>query len=251
MLIDRCQFLSAEDGEDVSDRTTIAINAHANDVKIRNNRATRFRHFAILVGGSTLFMGNHFFQGDTVSSGVRTAGLIIAKSHASSVITGNYIDNYFIEWTNEYDSAPEFNLEFSFNALSITDNAFLSGDVAPWFSYFVIKPHGACHFLSGMSVAGNRFKSLGTNIDRAERVDTSFADLDYGRMRDVNFNANSFHGIRESVSNPLRLKHTESSVATTWTIETDDQFPFKGQALAIDSVVALGRIRNSSNWSFS
>ena len=247
MLIDRCQFLSAEDGEDVSDRTTIAINAHANDVKIRNNRATRFRHFAILAGGSTLFMGNHFFQGDTVSSGVRTAGLIIAKSHASSVITGNYIDNCFIEWTNEYDLAPEFNSEFSFSALSITDNVFLSGDVAPWFSYFVIKPHGAGHFLSGVSVTGNRFKSLGTNIDRAERVDTSFADLDYGRMRDVNFNANSFHGIRERVSNPLRLKHTESSVATTWTIETDDQFPFKGQALAIDSVVALGRIRNSSN----
>ena len=138
MLIDRCQFLSAEEGENVAERTTIANNPHANDVKIRNNRATRFRHFAILAGGSTLFMGNHFFQGDTVASGIRTAGLIIAKSHASSVITGNYIDNCFIEWTNEYDSAPEFNSEFSFSALSVTDNVFLSGDVAPWFSYFVI-----------------------------------------------------------------------------------------------------------------
>jgi hypothetical protein len=247
MLIDRCQFLSAEDGEDVADRTSIAINTHANDVKIRNNRATRFRHFAVLGGGSTLFMGNHFFQGDTVASGIRTAGVVIAKSHASSVITGNYIDNCFIEWTNEYDPAPEFNSEFSFSALSITDNVFLSGDVAPWFSYFVVKPHGVGHFLSGVSVTGNRFKSLGVAIDRAERVDTSFADLDYGRMRDVNFTANSFHGINERVSNPLRLKHTEASVATTWTIETDDQLPFKGQALAIDSVVVLGRIRNGSD----
>jgi hypothetical protein len=247
MLIDRCQFLSAEEGENVADRTTIAINPHANDVKIRNNRATRFRHFAILAGGSTLFMGNHFFQGDTVASGIRTAGLIIAKSHASSVITGNYIDNCFIEWTNEYDSAPEFNSEFSFSALSVTDNVFLSGDVAPWFSYFVIKPHGAGHFLSGVSVMGNRFKSLGATIDRAERVDTSFADLDYGRMRDVNFTANSFHGVREKATNPLRIKHTESSVASTWTIETDEKFPFKGQALAIDSAIALGRIRNSSD----
>ena len=51
----------------------------------------------------------------------------------------------------------------------------------------------------------------------------------------------------EKVTNPLRIKHTESSVATTWTIETDDRFPFKGQALAIDSAIPLGRIRNSSN----
>lgn len=247
MLIDRCQFLSSEDGQDVSDRTTIAINAHANDVKIRNNRATRFRHFAILAGGSTLFMGNHFFQGDNVASGVRTAGLVVAKSHASSIISGNYIDNCFIEWTNEYDSAPEFNSEFSFSALSVTDNVFLSGDVAPWFSYFVVKPHGVGHFISGVSITGNRFKSLGTAIDRVERVDTSFADLDYGRMRDINFSANSFHGVNQSVSNPLRFKHTESSVSSAWTIETDEQFPFKGQALAIDSVLVVGRLRNSSS----
>ena len=72
MLIDRCQFLSAEDGSNVADRTTIAISAHSNDVKIRNNRATKFRHFAVLGGGNTLFIGNHFFQGDLVASGIRT-----------------------------------------------------------------------------------------------------------------------------------------------------------------------------------
>lgn len=247
MLIDRCQFLSAEDGDDVADRTTIAINAHANDVKIRNNRATRFRHFAILGGGSTLFMGNHFFQGDTVASGIRTAGLIVAKAHASSIISGNYIDNCFIEWTNEYDSAPEFNSEFSFSALSVTDNVFLSGDVAPWFSYFVVKPHGVGHFMNGVSVTGNRFKSLGEKIDRVERVDTSFADLDYGRMNDITFTANSFHGVNEDVSNPLRIQHTEASVGTTWSVETNGQFPFNGQAMAIDSIVPIGSLRNGSN----
>ena len=247
MLIDRCQFLSAEDASNVADRTTIAINAHSNDVKIRNNRATRFRHFAVLGGGNTLFIGNHFFQGDSVASGIRTAGLVIAKSHASSIITSNYIDDCFIEWTNEYDPAPEFSSEFSFSALSITDNVFLSGDVAPWFNYIVVKPHGEGHFLSGVNITGKRFKSLGATIDRAERVDTSFADLDYFRMRDVNFTANSFHGVVNRVSNPLRMKHTEGSVATTWTVDTNEKLPFNGQTLAVDSVVVLGRIRNSSN----
>ena len=55
------------------------------------------------------------------------------------------------------------------------------------------------------------------------------------------------HGVNERVSNPLRFKYTEGSAATTWTIDTADQLPFKGQALAMDSVVVVGRIRNSSN----
>jgi hypothetical protein len=155
--------------------------------------------------------------------------------------------NCFIEWTNEYDSAPEFNTEFSFSALSITDNVFLTGDVAPWFSFIVVKPHGAGHFIRGASITGNKFKSLGESIDRVERVDTSFADLDYSRMREIDFVGNSFHGVSERVSNPVRISHTEASVATTWTVGTDDQLPFKGQALAVDSVVAVGTMRNSSN----
>ena len=146
----------------------------------------------------------------------------------SELITSNYIDNCYIEWTNEYDPAPEFSSEFSFSALSITDNVFLSGDVAPWFNYIVVKPHGAIHFLSGVNITGNRFKSLGAKIDRAERVDTSFADLDYLRMRDVNFTANSFHGVVNRVSNPPLMKDTEGSVATTWTVDTNEKLLFKG-----------------------
>ena len=124
---------------------------------------------------------------------------------------------------------------------------FLSGDVAPWFSYIVVKPHGVGHFLKDVSISGNRFKFLGLAIDRAERVDTSFADLDYSRMREINFADNSFHGVNERVSNLLWFKYTEGSASTTWTIDTADQLPFKGQALAMDSVVVVGRIRNSSN----
>ncbi|MEO0390425.1 MAG: glycosyl hydrolase family 28-related protein, partial [Pseudomonadota bacterium] len=143
MIIDRCQFLSSEDGENVADRVSIGFNVNANDAKIRNCRATRFRHFGVLSGSNNLIMGNHFFQGDSVENGVRSAGLVIARAHTASVINGNYIDNCFIEWTNEHDPAPGYTTGFSFSALSITDNVFLSGDVAPWFSYIIVKPHGA------------------------------------------------------------------------------------------------------------
>ena len=38
--------------------------------------------------------------------------------------TGNYIDNCFVEWTNEHDAAPDFSSEYSFGGLSLTGNVF-------------------------------------------------------------------------------------------------------------------------------
>ena len=247
MLIDRCQFLSAEDAIPVSNRTTIGFNANANDVKLRDNRATRLRHFGLLGGANSIITGNHFFQGDEVNNGVRSAGLVLANTHVSSIISGNYVDNCFIEWTNEQDPAPEFNTEFSFSALSITDNIFLSGEVAPWFSYIVVKPHGAGHFLSGVSITGNRFRSLNGTIDRAERVDTTFADLDLSRCKNVVFTENSFHAVTYQVESPAKVEFVQNTPSDAWTIDLSDYLPFRGEALKVESVLAQGALRNSNN----
>ncbi len=247
MLIDRCQFLTAEDALDVADRTSIAINANANDVKLRNNRATKFYHFAVLGGSNSVVMGNHFFQGDSVAAGIRSAGLVLVNNLTSTVVNSNYIDNCFIEWTNERDATPDFSTGYSFSALSVGDNVFLSGDVAPWFSYIVVKPHGTGHFLNGVSITGNKFRSLSGTIDRVERVDTSFADLDFSRTKNVLFNGNSYHAVTKQVVNPLRIKHTQSSNATTWTIDADGELPFGGRVRNVDSVVATDNIRNASS----
>ncbi len=133
MFIERCQFLSAEEPQIVSQRSSIALNANANDIKLRNNRATQFRHFAMLCGQNNIITGNHFFQGDSVGNGIRSAGLILTQTHSSSIVSSNYVDNCFIEWTNEHDPSPAFTGGFSFSSLGIVDNIFLSGDVAPWF----------------------------------------------------------------------------------------------------------------------
>ena len=244
MLIDRCQFLSSEDGENVANRTTIAINAHANDVKICNNRVARFRHFAILGGAA------HCLWAITFSKVTRLPAVFEPQVWSLLKRTPVQLSLATISITVRLNGAMNTiprQSSVQFSALSVNDNVFLSGDVAPWFSYVVVKPHGVGHFLKDVSISGNRFKFLGLAIDRAERVDTSFADLDYSRMREINFADNSFHGVNERVSNPLRFKYTEGSAATTWTIDTADQLPFKGQALAMDSVVVVGRIRNSSN----
>ncbi|PCH70540.1 MAG: hypothetical protein COC12_08145 [Rhodobacteraceae bacterium] len=247
MLIDRCQFLSSEDSIDVSARSSIGLNTNANDVKLRNNRATRFLHFALLAGSNSMILGNHFFQGDSVANGVRTGGVIIVGTYTSCTIAGNYVDNCFIEWTNEQDSSPDQASGFSFSAMNIADNIFLSGDVAPWFSYIVVKPHGTGHYLNGVNITGNRFRSVNGSIDRAERVDTSFADLDYSKFRQVNVEGNTFHSVTQQMANPLRIRYTESTESQTWDVSTGGKLPFGAHARFVDSVVALGKISSTSN----
>lgn len=246
ILVDNCQFLSAEEAEDVPDRSSVGINVNANDAKLRNNRVTKFRHFALLAGANNTITGNHFFQGDGVAGGVRTAGVVLATTYCATTVSDNYVDNCFIEWTNEQDPTPDFSNGFSFSALSITDNVFLSSDVAPWFSYVVVKPYGTGHFLNGVSISGNKFRSINGYIDRADRVDTSFSDLEFNRCKSVFFEGNTFHGISTEVASPLRLRHEQATVASSWAVSTDGGLPFQGHARAVDAVVAIGPMRDSA-----
>lgn len=246
MLIDRCQFLSAEDALDVVDRNSIAINTNNNDVKLRHCRATRFKHFAVLSGTYNTIIGNHFFQGDTNPAGVRSAGLVMAGNVASSTISGNYVDNCFIEWTNEHDPSPDSTTGFSYSAIGITDNIFLAGNVASWFSFIILKPHGSGHYLNGVTVSGNKFRCINGSIDRVDRVDTSFAGMDYSRFKNVTFEGNTYHNITKQPMNPLRVHHSQATAASTWVVESSDLLPFGATVRAVDSVVQQYALRDSS-----
>jgi hypothetical protein len=247
MMIDRCQFLSNEQPETVETRTSIAMNANANDVKIRDNRVVMFRHFAVLAGSGSIISGNHWFQGDEATQGVRRAGVVFTTPNPQSFITANYVDNNFIEWTNEHDATPNFANQFSFGGLTITGNTFLCSDVAPWFSFIVIKPYGSGHFINGFAVVGNSFRTLNGTIDRVERVDTAFADLDYTRMRNVTFAGNVFNNVSVSCANPLSVLHTQSTRSRIWTLDTQQRLPFLGRARVVESVLAEDRLVNASN----
>ena len=247
MMIDRCQFLSNEQPLLVQDRSTIAFNANANDVKIRNNRAVKFKHFCVLAGGGSLISGNHWFNGDTATNGVRRGGLIFTATNCRANVTGNYSDNNFIEWTNEHDPYPRFDTEFSFGGLTITGNNFVSTNVGAGFSFLVIKPYGPGHFIHGLSVTGNVFRTINGTINRIEDIDTSFADLDFSRMRNVTFTGNVFHGINQEIFNPVLLEHNQSSTDATWTADTQNYLPFRAPARSVDSFCAVGAIRRGNN----
>lgn len=142
MFVDMCQFLSNEQPLNAVDRTSIALNVNANDTKLRNNRVVRFAHFAVMNGTGHLIHANHFFQGDENPAGLRRAGLIFTQTNVSTVVTGNYIDNCFIEWGNEHDSAPEWDGEFSFGGLNIVGNVFIASNTSSAFRWVVVRPTG-------------------------------------------------------------------------------------------------------------
>ena len=247
MWIESCQFESSQQPFNAQDRTVIAFNVNGNDAKIRNNRVVLWAHFGIMAGSGHLISGNHFFQGDTQSQGIRQAGLILTNKNTKTSFSGNYVDNCFLELTNEYDSEPEHSTGFSFGGLTVEGNIFYAIDVASWFSFIVIKPYGPGHFLQGLHVTGNVFRTTGSRIDRADKLDTTYASLNFNRFRNVIFENNAYNGIDFPAESPAVILHEQNSESTNWSVGTGDKLPFGGFARSVTSVVMEGPARDSSN----
>jgi hypothetical protein len=247
MLIDRCHFVTAEAQTNATDRVSLGLNANNNDVKLRDNWASQFRHFALLAGSNNIITGNHFYQGDGVQGGARLAGIILTKAATSSSIVGNYVDSCFIEWTNEHDETPDFTSGFGFSSLSISGNNFLSGAVAPWFNYILIKPYGTNHGISNLSVTINNFRSINGSISRVEWVDTTYVDINRIRLEAILFEGNNFENISRATQNPLIVEHTQSSANSVWTLETNNELPFQSYAKRVTALAPQAQIKTSSN----
>ncbi|WP_135450803.1 right-handed parallel beta-helix repeat-containing protein [Tabrizicola caldifontis] len=247
MFVDMCQFLSNEQALNAVDRTTIALNINANDTKLRNNRVVRFAHFAVVNGTGHLIHANHFFQGDENPAGLRRAGLIFTQTNVSTVVTGNYIDNCFIEWGNEHDSAPEWDGEFSFGGLNIVGNVFIASNTSSSFRWLVVRPYGPGHYLNGFSLVSNSFRVFNATIDRVEMVDSSLATLDFARSRNVRVEGNSFNNVAQGILNPVIVTHTQNTAAETWNVSAGGFIPFGARIRMVESVQPEGTISTSSN----
>ncbi len=242
LQVDRCHFISDEQQVPATQRQSVALNVNANDAKIRDSRFQRFGTTMVLNGQGHLILGNHWFQGDEVQGGARIGGLIFTQPNIRSFVTGNYIDNCSIEWTNEHDCYPGFDNEFSFGGLTVTGNSFVSINAARYFSWIVVKPYGAGHFIHGFSVIGNAFRAINSIVGRIEKVDTSRASLNNSRMRMVEFSGNTFNGIERQTINPAALEFNHPSAERTWTLDPSAYLPFDGWAKTVTSVVPVGRL---------
>lgn len=247
LLVDTCQFHSSQMPMNAVDRTVIAFNVNANDAKIRNNRAVLWAHFGVLHGSGHVFVGNHFFGGDTLIQSPRQAGIVLTGVNVKTTITGNYIDNSFIEMSNEHSANPAVGTGFSFGGLTITGNIFTTNNAAPWFTWIVISPYGPGHFLQGLQVSGNVFRTIAGRIDRAESVNTTRAALDYGRFRNVIFDNNAYNGIDFPAESPTTIVHLQNSASAAWTIDGASKLPFGGWARSVSAVVMEEPARDADN----
>ena len=227
LTVDRCQFASSQMTLRAQDRTVIAFNTNNNDAKIRNNRAVLWAHFGVMGGTGHIITGNHFFAGDDEAQGIRQAGIVLTDVNLKTTITGNYIDNCFIELSNEYAPEPNFSGGFSFGGLTVTGNIFIASGVAPWFNWIVIRPLGSGQFVQGLHVSGNVFRTVGNRIDRVDAVDTTFGALDYTRFRNVIFDNNAYNGVDYPTESPCVVLHDQNTDATTWVVDTGDKLPFR------------------------
>ena len=241
-----CVFNSNEQSLPLSDRTTLCFNINHNDATVRNNRAARFKHFGVLGGNGNLITGNHWYMGDNETQGVRQAGIILTSHNCVSTITANYIDNSFVELTNEHDAHPDAQNEYTFGGLTMTGNICVCSDVAPWFSWIVVKPYGQNHSIQGLNVSGNVFRTYSGNIDRVEHIDTTYADLDFNTMRNITFSGNVFNGVNEQVRNPYSDIHNQQTEDSVWIVDTGTFLPFGGWTRTIESVEPVQAITNSS-----
>jgi Endopolygalacturonase len=244
--IDRCSFVSNEQTVSATVRQSVAFNINSNDCKIRDNRFQRFGHTGIVYGNGHMFIGNHWFQGDEDTDSPRVAGLVFTYPNVKSIVTGNYIDNSYIEMTNEHDAAPDFSSEYSFGGLTITGNIFTANDVASYFSWIVIKPYGPGHFLQGLAVQNNTFKALNGFIERVDRVDTTFADLEYNSTRNVTFEGNTFNGVSQITVNPVSAEYTQSTASTAWVLDPSGYLPFGGWARVVEGLVFRNVLTDAS-----
>lgn len=247
LMIDQCQFLSNEQALAAQDRTTIGINVNTNDVKIRNCRLVRFAHFAVMGGTGHIVLGNHIFQGDDETAGVRRAGFVFTDKNLKTLVSGNYIDNCFLELSNEHDEDPAYGSEYSFGGLTVTGNIFTTTSVAPWFRWLVITPRGPGHYIQGLSVTANVFRTVNGNVDRIEAVDESWSVLDTSRFRNVVFEGNCFNGVTQVTMSPVVLDHVQNTASDTWVLDGAAFLPFAGRARTVPAMVPEGAIRDGAN----
>ena len=149
--------------------------------------------------------------------------------------------------TNEHDADPNLGVAYTFGGLTVTDNIFVVSHAADWFNWFVITPYGTGHSIDGLSFTGNSFRAISGTITRVEKIDTTYADLDYWAFRNIVFDANTFNGVDERVQNPATVEYSQNSNAQTWKVPFAPHLPFKAQTRRVIAVVADGQVTSGTS----
>lgn len=244
MTVENCEFISNEQSTPNENRTSVALNSNANDIRIRHCRAARFLHFAVLGGTNVMFHANHIYQGVEGSTS-RLAGVVFTEAKTNSSVCGNYIDNCWVELSNEH--SININSSSVIGSITIDGNTFFAANMAGDFRFIKIRPYASGMGLTDVTVTDNTFRVTGGSITRAEGLATANGDLDPTRFRNIAFTGNGYDSITVPAYNPLRVEASRSSgqASTSWLVSSENQLPFGANALGVDAVVATSEIKTS------
>lgn len=198
----------------------------SNDFKFLGNRVTTCKHHQIHHGGGILINGNHWWGGDN-------AGLVMTGREYKSTVIGNYIDNNWIELSDEAANLAAG--EKYIGLINITGNHFTSNN-APAASWRFIKvaPHIVDRQLAEIDFTGNTLKDFanGSIPFRIDGIDTTNGTIDHTVRKRVFFANNGFKGIGHITADP----HTQIVVIEdgddddTFDADFDNMLPFEGRA---------------------
>lgn len=222
MVVDGCDFIASDSDTPPASRTRIACVMNG-DCRINNNRTAYFRHAFVIDGGATQFLCNHPFAGTTDATD-HLPNVIYQRS-GNHVITGNYIDNGWIEFTNE---------EFAGVAAAevgggiISGNRFVTRALAATEAFIVIAPYRANSVLAHMTIVGNGFKPLTSGgsvpLTAATKIDTTNGTIDATTVVDVFMSNNTFEQVGKQ-EEPAMVKVNFNS-GNQAVVSFANKFPF-------------------------
>ncbi|MHC8945934.1 hypothetical protein ACYX78_14805 [Advenella incenata] len=233
LQIDNCQGSSSthERGLPPEERQSIFCTVSTNDCKFRGNYVWEFRHTLVLHGSGNVLTGNHFWQGQQKTAGedpalnTRTASIILTSANNKTNITGNYIDNSWIELANDNTTAQNWPLG---GGVTITGNQFTTVSKIGTYGFIALAPYKANSTCARISVVGNVFKNVdggdhGTVVPM-EKADViivpqgSNGSIDRSQVSQIYWRANSYSQVKKSTSSELTIEKVVAAGSETSTV---------------------------------
>ncbi len=243
-----------DNGSDPGDRTSVFANINRNDNKIRFNQVQRFRHAWVVHGGSTVYVGNHDWQGKSTGS-TRTACVVFTDKNAGAAVVANEIDNSYIELTDESASGDSNRL----GDITIVGNKFTMGnEAAADVAWIELHPFTQNRKIGGIFVSDNLFRNpeggqvttrvekLNTNATYGNYVTNITSSIDENDVEKVVFKDNEFTSITYETHNPMTALESRDpgSGGTNFNFNYTNYLPF---GLGIKSIKACSAVRVSED----
>jgi|GEM_PF-1241221 len=251
LQMDNCQGVAnkTDRGLPPEERVGVFCTVTTNDCKFRGNYVWQFKHTLVLHGSGNVIVGNHFWQGKNPESEVgpfdtRTASIILTSANNKTNITGNYIDNSWIELAN--DNTTDLNWPLG-GGVTITGNQFTTVSRIGTYGFIALAPYKPNSSCARISVIGNVFKNVYGGAFGAivpmEKADViivpqgSYGSIDHTQVSQIYWRSNNYGQVKKETASELTVEKFVPAGSETSTVGFSFQelFPWNFYPRAVQS----------------